>query len=312
MKRIAILMSALVLVIALMGTACTSTPKDQVNAATEPLSSSLEELDQAQIQENVQQITTKIEESASYYMGDLYVMAIGINEYSNNYFPSLVFAANDAENICKLLSAQEGKVFRNVKTMLISDKGGVTPTRDNIRKNMDFFKDVRAIDTVILFAATHRIIVDNVFYLLPSDSQYKDGEGFVLSSCIKFDEIISALNVLGRKMIIIDTHSPNISGKDITVLSACKENEQAIESYLYGGGLFTTSIIEAFEKADSEYGLIKVSSLFDYVVNRVGEMSENKQTPVLTASSGAEEMIIGFKYGLDNLPTSSQIRAELD
>jgi len=286
MKRITLLIAAVLLSVFTMATACKTTPPSDAAKLVE---------------EKVREKTGQI---------DLYVMAIGINGYSNNVFPNLKYAANDAQNICGVFKAQEGIFFRNVNTLLIADDGGISPTTDNIISNMEFFKDVRPNDTVILFVASHRIIIDDTFYIMSSDSKYNNDDGFILESFVNFNDILKALDMPAYKIIILDTNAPEIAkGGDITVLRACKEDEKAIETNRYDGGLLTTSILEAFEKAETELGVIKLSALSDYVVKRVGEMSENKQTPVFSAASGANELIMGFRLNLSdlgiNIPSSN-------
>jgi len=251
--------------------------------------------------ENNENAVTKVAEAvqkAWEIQGDLYIMAVGINEYSSNVFSNLKYAANDAKTICDLFGAQAGKIFGSVKTLLIADKESITPTKENILSNLDFFKDAGEKDTAIIFIASHRIIIDNTFYIMSSDSQHNSDEGFILSSFININDILNKLDFNGNKILIIDTSAPEIA-KDgnFTVIRACKENEQAIESSTYNGGLLTASIQDAFEKIETEYGLITIGALFDYAVKRVGEMSDRKQTPVLNAASNAKDIVIGLVIG---------------
>ena len=233
---------------------------------------------------------------------DLFVFAVGINEYSNNLFPDLKYAANDAKNICNIFKAQEGKFFRKVNTILISDNADIKPTTENILSNLLFFDEVRPNDTVIFFAASHRIIIDGEFYLMTSDSQYNDNEGFVLESFININDVLSALDMPAYKIFIIDTNASEIAnGGDFTVLRACKEDQKAIENNFYNGGLLTTSILEAFEKAETKNDVITLNDLLNYVVLRVEEMSNNQQTPLYNLASEAGDLIMGSKVNLKNI-----------
>jgi len=233
---------------------------------------------------------------------DLYVLSIGINEYSTDLFPNLKYAVNDAKNICEIFKAQEGKVFRNVNTMLIADNEETKPTKDNILSNLDFFKNVRPNDAMIIFIASHRIILDDMLYIMSSDSGYFDDGLFKLETFVNMNEILMPLFMPAQKIIILDTSAPEIAiGRNFTVLRACKEDEQAIEKNIYDGGLLTTSILEAFEKVEAKSGAITLDDLFGYVVTRVAEMSDNKQTPVLNAATGAGELIMGLKLKLTDI-----------
>jgi len=246
------------------------------------------------------EVIEKAEEKISQI--DLYVFAIGINEYQNKFFPDLKYAANDAKNICNFFKAQEGIFFRKVNTKLFSDNENMKPTTENILDNLYFFDDVSPYDTVIFYIASHRIINDGEFYLMTSDSEYNEDEGFVLESFINFNQILNALNKPSHKIIIIDTNSPEITREDITFIKACKDNQQAIESNLVNGGLLTASLLEAFEKAETgNNNEITLKSLLNFVVNRVEELSDKKQTPVFNIASGADDLIIGSRINLKSI-----------
>jgi len=282
--------------------ACKSTPAKDTELTEEEIAAQKEKIEQL-VQEQKEEIALtkdRVQQVIDSIRGDLWVYAIGINEYSKSiYFPNLVYAVDDAKNICEAFKAQEGIAFKTVNTMIISDADSTKPTRENIIKNMDFFKNAKASDTVVLFFAAHRMIQDDVYYLMTSDSEYDQYDGLKMSTVIKFDDIVKNLNVPGKKVIIVDTHYPesafkSAKEKDIAVLVACKDNEQARESAQFGGGFFTTSIIEAFDNIETETGIITLGALYDFITGRVGEMSENKQTPDLYSSCEIKNMVMGF------------------
>ncbi|MDR2078954.1 MAG: WD40 repeat domain-containing protein [Treponema sp.] len=65
--------------------------------------------------------------------GDLWVFAIGVNDYADNpNYEDLNYAVSDAEKIAGAFREQEGKRFNKVHTLVISDKGEEKPTREKI------------------------------------------------------------------------------------------------------------------------------------------------------------------------------------
>ncbi|MCL2805663.1 MAG: caspase family protein [Treponema sp.] len=231
---------------------------------------------------------------------DLWVLSVGINEYKDNYFPNLLFAVNDAKTISEAFKKQEGLVFGTVNTMLITDSDELTPTKENILAGLEFLQDAKPEDTVVLFFALHRLIHQDGFYLMTSDSKYESQEEDGTSTLINFQEIIDGLDFPAKKIIILDTHFPKDSvnideDSHLAIFSACSENEQARESSLFGGGFFTASILEAFKLASTGSNEMTLSDLFDYVSGRVAELTENKQNPVLNAHGEMEELVLGFR-----------------
>jgi len=227
---------------------------------------------------------------------DLWVVSVGINDYTDSYFPNLLFAINDAQNLGNVLKAQEGLAFKSVNSRVLT---GPDATKENILSDLEFLQDAKEDDTVILFFALHRIVQNDGFYFMTSDSTYKpeadDTES--VASLINFDDIIAALDFHAKKIIILDTHYPKGSGLseelEIAIFSACRENEQARESHQLGGGVFTSSIIEAFKYAGVN-GDVTLESINEYVIDRVRSLTDRRQSPVLHAPADMKKMVLGI------------------
>ncbi|MDR2700825.1 MAG: caspase family protein [Spirochaetaceae bacterium] len=237
--------------------------------------------------------------------GDLWVFAIGINEYPNNqYYPSLHFCVSDAKNICELFVAQEGKAFNKVHTLLIADTETVKPAKNNILSNLTFLRNAKPTDTVILYFALHSMLDETgAYYLLPSDIRYDDDGKPVPASMINFNDIVNSFDVKlfdvpGNKIIILDTHYSETAiklaaGKNIVIFGACKDNELAYESERYGGH-FTSSIVDAFREGSFTNGKVTLQALLPYVTDRVKRIPGNRQTPVLYVPKGAGDVVVGI------------------
>ncbi|MCL2442428.1 MAG: caspase family protein [Treponema sp.] len=232
--------------------------------------------------------------------GDLWVLAVGIDQYSDNQaFPNLAYAVSDAVNITALFKAQEGKAFERVNTLLVADTG-IAPTRNNILSSLAFFSNARPNDTVILYFALHSILdAEGNYYLIPSDYTTSNVDDlFYEESLINFNDILQSFDIPGNIIIILDTHfgetAVNMaSGRNIAILGACKDNEHAYESVMTQGGFLTVSIIEAFTGENSINGDITLVSLFNFLTERVSQISQNRQTPVLLVPSAMQNLVIG-------------------
>ena len=241
--------------------------------------------------------------TAQEQMGDLWVLAVGVNEYSANSqtFRNLQYCVSDAKNICDVFTAQEGKAFVKVNTLLIADTEAIKPTRSNILSNLSFLRNAKPNDTVILFFALHSAIQDGAYYLLPSDFRHETGEKVAAASVINFNDIVNSFGASGTKIIMLDTHYSEtaikaVSGKNIAVLGACRDNEQAQESNLYRGGLFTVSIVEALRdeppKGTRVYKTTALPLIFDDVAENVKKRSRNRQNPVLYIPPGMKDPML--------------------
>jgi len=232
--------------------------------------------------------------------GDLWVLAVGIDQYSDNQaFPNLSFAVSDAENVRNLFNLQKGKAFERVNTLLVTDTG-ISPTRNNILSSLSFLQNAGPNDTVILYFALHSILDgDGNYYLIPSDYTISsEDELFYEESLINFNDIILSMDIPGKKIIILDTHFGEtainmVSGREIAILGACKDNEHAYESLITGGGFLTTSIIEAFSGDEALNGDITLANLFNFLTERVSQISQNRQTPVLRVPASMQRLVIG-------------------
>ena len=231
---------------------------------------------------------------------DLWVLAVGIDSFSENQaFQDLSFCVSDAKEITGLFKAQEGKAFNKVNTLLIADTEAIKPVKADILSNMSFFRNAKPNDTVIFYFASHSMLDENGdLYLLASDSKTDANKKPVTDSMINFNDIAQSFNARGKKIIIFDTHFSETAikaaaGKNIAVFGACKDDEQAREGISFGGGLFTSSIVNAFKEGSFKDGKITLQTLFPLVADRVKKMSNGQQNPVLYIPSGMGDPALG-------------------
>jgi hypothetical protein len=85
---------------------------------------------------------------------ELWILAIGINEYSDDrWLRPLQYAAEDAEAVADFYTHQEGLLFSKVHTLLITNRADLKPTHDTIADNLSFLRNAGARDVAMLFIA---------------------------------------------------------------------------------------------------------------------------------------------------------------
>ena len=231
---------------------------------------------------------------------DLYLLAIGINEYASNPDYNLRYAVSDSNRIIASFKAQEGKRFKEVKALSIFDNEAA---KKNILYNIkDFFKQAGRNDIVALFIASHGVTEDGVYYFLPSDTIFTEDENFDTKSAVSIVELIDALDIPGRKIIMLDTcHSGgvdtnrlvhNLRNRSMVIFTAAQEDQLARENGLYSGGLFTTGITEGLGGKAAENGVVMINKLKEYVSERVMRISKNRQRPVTLVPDGYTDFVI--------------------
>jgi len=223
---------------------------------------------------------------------DLWLLSIGINDYINlpaereetdNGLVKLTGAVKDAKRIISTFTDQQGKRYKTVHTRIITDGEKITPTRENILANMDFLKQAKPEDLIVLFIAAHGVTTDNVFYVLPSDIPI-DAAGIHpdLNKAIDINALLNALDTPGRKMILIDTCQSggvdnnmlirSLKNRSIVIFTASRQNELSQESEEYGGH-FTYSFVEGLKGKAAKGQAIALDDLGAYVSDLVGSLS---------------------------------------
>ena len=249
---------------------------------------------------------------------DLWILAIGVNNYDNalsekllvynregNLLPmrDLSFCANDARKIVDSFKLQKGKLYGEVYFRVIADGEGIEPTAQNIRENLHSFLDKAGPrDTVILFLAGHGATEHGEFYFLPQDAIISPDR--VYSNVITGSDISSVLDSQGNRLIFIDAcHSGSMDNNRMIrqfmntnayVFAACQGDESSFELVKLGHGVFTYSILDTLGKrrGQSILSVIDLTSTVSMDVPQRLEVEGKKQNPV-GYSLGFYDFIIG-------------------
>lgn len=246
---------------------------------------------------------------------DLWIYAIGINDYENlpqrrskndSGLIDLKNAVTDSNKMISVFKAQEGKKYGKVYVNQISDMSLLKPTKENIKENMSFFDKMTSNDVAIFFIAAHGVSVDGNFYILPADVHVDDtGLKPKLNECLNVDDLLNVTNINGRKIFLIDTCQSGgidnnivvktLKNRGTVIFTAARELEYAQESGDVGGH-FTYSIVNCLlENKNSD---VTISTLAGFVDDEVKQLSKFggrgkiRQHPVLLIPEGMRNYII--------------------
>lgn len=241
--------------------------------------------------------------------GKLYVLAVGVNQFTELPSFNLEFAAGDAEGFIQAVRNTGKSYFKNVVTYTITDNTADKPSKASILKALEFVKQSQPEDTVIVFLASHGMSDEaGNYYFIPRDARKKDletidaGTGQV-DSLISWSTFFDALRgATGRRILIVDTcQARNIEGK-LETHSLMKRSASSLFSMIMSSkgdelsqeyppgkhGLFTYSLLNALQSsADANRdGVISINELFTQgkpLVEKLRDKSVGKQTPQLIA-----------------------------
>ena len=257
-------------------------------------------------------------------MGDIRLVAVGVNDFK--HIPDLDYAANDAENVSIFFKKKKGKLFSDVYTKVISDFSETKPSKNNIIKSLEFLKQAKAQDTVVIFLASHGLSDPaGNYYFVPKDADPEDleklqkkgerGQPIVtenFESLISWESFFEALrSVPGKRLLVVDTcYAKKISGtldvhslakrsatSSFALLAASKENEQSQEFPEGKQGLFTYALLKGLAGSGDKNsdGQVTLSEVFEFITTFV-EHKRNKalgkQSPQLAAPVELQDMVL--------------------
>jgi len=243
---------------------------------------------------------------------DLWLLAIGVNDYSSSKVLNLSYAVNDAKELVNVFKKQEGRCYGKVNTLVIADGERQKPTADVIRESFKWFKQAKNRDLCILFIAGHAVNdQDGNYYFLPTDAAFDEAGKIIPKTAISNKEIYSVLDIdmTGSKLFILDTCHSAGAGKSDTVdtngfirqakeynpviFSSCQGSEKSLEKPEFKHGLFTYGIIKGMEgEAATRSGTVTIKSLDSYVSDIVSELSNGRQNPTTIKNDGLVNFIL--------------------
>jgi hypothetical protein len=242
--------------------------------------------------------------------GDLYVLAVGVNDFPGLAGANLGYAARDADAFGRFFAEQGPRHFRRVHARVLSDLGAEPPERARIVEALGFLADAQAHDTVVVFLASHGISdATGEYFFVPRDARADDlaravhGQGAEAPSLIRWSVFFDALRrTAGRRVLVVDTcHALGAAGRPdlqslgkrsaaarFSLVLASRQDEESQEYPPARHGLFTHSLLAGLDgaaDADGD-GAITLAEAFRFaapMVERLRDREIGPQTPQLLA-----------------------------
>lgn len=241
----------------------------------------------------------------------LFVLAVGVSDYSDKTVDKLGYAAKDAQDFAGRMAGQEHKLYRSVQIKRLTDRD---VNRASLLTGLKWLTEqVTANDVGILFMAGHGASNGRGHYFyLPADAHWKNLDQRGLS----FNDIRDALaSMKGRAIFMLDTcHSGDVLGRKgldtthianefhspeygVVVMAASTGAQESLESDAWGNGAFTKAVLEGVAgQADYEKdGTITYKMLDLYVSRRVKDLAKQVgrvQTPFTVIPNGTTDFPI--------------------
>jgi WD40 repeat protein len=239
--------------------------------------------------------------------GNLYVLAIGVDSFPN--LPAnlnLAFAAQDADAMGETLERRGVGYYKQTFVKVLSDDREVKPDRAAIVSALDFVKLGGALDTVVIFLASHGVTdPKGNYYFVPRDVVRRDivavQRGETGDSLVSWQVFFDALRgAAGKRVLIVDTcHAGRAEGSFdahsllkrsasslFPLIVASKGEEQSQEYEPGKHGLFSYALMNSLVPAADTDGDSRVSlqEAFNYATRIVEDLrskSAGAQTPQL-------------------------------
>jgi uncharacterized caspase-like protein len=237
--------------------------------------------------------------------GTLYVVAVGVDDYTNSRGHSLRFAGADARAFCEAMLRHAGPLHECAECLLLAKGGDQEPTRKNIEDAMLLFRKAEPQDTVALFLAGHGAYDGPNYVFMPQDTGGKDGH-FQPSTVVRWHVFQDALQTAtGRRLMFVDTcHSggaynarlvKDAHDAEIVVFSATDSRTLAQERAELGHGAFTFALTQGLSGGAALGGDdVALTGLLGYVSREVNAITGGAQSPQFSLSN-VKDFVIARK-----------------
>jgi hypothetical protein len=235
----------------------------------------------------------------------LHLLAIGISAYNQEHAKNLRlhFAARDANDLASAIVSTQSSLYQ-VEPQVLLDKDakrvGIMEALATMRRHMTAGNGK---DLAVVYFSGHGAMVDGKLYLLPYEVDARDQTSIKASGLdvanLK-DELLE-LAKYGRVLVLLDAcHSgatttngaaiavdanvlrTGLAAANVTVLTSSKGSETSEERDTWQHGAFTKALLDAFNDpaADINHnGLISTTGLANYLMKRVPDLTDGRQTP---------------------------------
>jgi hypothetical protein len=203
---------------------------------------------------------------------DLYVVSIGISDYTNNDM-DLKYASKDAKDLAKMY---EDKLkgphrYNTIKTLKILDKEA---TRENILKCKQFLAQSKVDDEVIIFIAGHGLLDEKLdYYLATTDVNFENPaeRGLLYED---FEGILDYVPSRHRLIMIDACHSGEVDKENVVLESSTKTTEGTVAS-------------RGFKTIKRTEG-VGIEGSFELMTQVFADLSKGSGAMVISSASGVE------------------------
>ncbi|MDN2582994.1 caspase family protein [Aquibium sp. ELW1220] len=231
--------------------------------------------------------------------GRLVVVALGTDRYDDPAIPDLRYAVSDARSMVERLGTAKSPYYNSIETYLVAD---AVDLDGEIRNRLHtLVTDLSDRDTLFLHIAGHGVLgSDGQLYLAGRRSRFADLSG----TAIAWREIVGILErSRGRVVVFLDVcHSGAAggatndvavddlalaSGAPIVVLAASKGRQSSLEAARFGGGLFTSALLDVLvgERHGQQVPVVRdLFQTYSALKPHVVDVSGGKQTPWIARS----------------------------
>jgi uncharacterized caspase-like protein len=227
--------------------------------------------------------------------GVLYIVAVGVDEYSSPAVKNLRYAGTDARAFYEAMVRHAGPLHQRCECLLLAKGGDGKPTREAIENAMLIFRKAGPQDTVALFLAGHGTHDGPNYVFLPQDAATHEGR-FPPASVVRWHVFQDALQTAGgRRRMFVDTcHAggayntrlvKETHDADIVVFSATDNISFAQERHELGHGAFTFALTQGLAGGAAIDGDdIELSASMRYVSRKVTIITRGAQATEISLS----------------------------
>lgn len=245
----------------------------------------------------------------------LYVLAVGVGQYTHADIGRLVFPAKDARDFAAAMQRQQGRLYSQVEVRLLTD---AQATRDEVVDGLEWLqRQVTQHDVGMLFFAGHGINdAAQGYTFLPANA---DPERLKRTGVSMADVRSTLSSLAGKALFFFDTcHAGNVLGagrrdlsrdlngvvnelasteNGVVVFSSSTGRQFSYEDPAWRNGAFTLALVEGLNGAAAapDGNRITHKTLDFYVSDRVKRLTDGRQTPVTQAPGGVPDFPVALK-----------------
>lgn len=248
----------------------------------------------------------------SFLKPSLYLLAVGVNDDREPETEPLQFAGKDAEDFAAVMKAQEGGLYGKVVTRVLT---GPRASKDQILDGFDWLiRETTARDVAMILLSGHGLPDHGRYFFMTSSAE----RARLLATAVSFAEIKGLVEVIpGKVVFFLDTcHSGNALGtargpfdlnrviselasaeNGAVVFASSTGRQRSYENATWKNGAFTKAVIEGINgRADLfNHGKISVETLGAWIAQRVKELTNNEQSPVVLKPGSVPDFPVAVK-----------------